>query len=471
MASLSQRPPVSQPLTQLAANEGPLHKVAVTMLCIYLIVIVSRIHEVVTALGGVNLRLSLISLILCLVATAADGGLLRMFPSKISLVFVVLAWWVVLMVPVSIWRGGSVRVIQDYWITSVVSFFVVAAVPRTLAECRKVMSAMAFAFFLLLVCYAAYGSVVIEGRLGSDVPSLSNPNLFALQLLYVFPFCMLLGTTFSFLGLVRICGVFYGLLAIGRTGSRGAILAASLMFLVLLICASFFRKFLLIGFVAIVAVVVLATTSSSILDRYKELLFSDEESPMMASETVESAQQSSEARRRHLKESVVLTLKNPLFGVGPGMFLVASSDEKFTGGVRGAWKETHNTLTQFSSECGLPAAFLFLGILWYCLKTPISLYRLARRHEELAILAEMSFCVLLSVLGLLVTSMFASVAYQFYYPVLLGLVVALRRTADVEIGKVLQPAVARSPASFRKPARQPDPRPLRGPARLAPRRG
>src|SRR5258705_4928778 len=157
MASLSRRPLVSQPLTQLAANESPLHKVAVTMLCIYLIVIVSRIHEVVAVLSGINLRLSLISLILCLVATAADGGLLRMFPSKISLVFVVLAWWVVLMVPVSIWRGGSVRVIQDYWITSVVSFFVVAAIPRTLAECRKVMSAMAFAFVLLLICYAAYG--------------------------------------------------------------------------------------------------------------------------------------------------------------------------------------------------------------------------------------------------------------------------------------------------------------------------
>jgi hypothetical protein len=336
MASLSQRPLVSQPLTQLAANEGPLHKVALTLLCIYLIVVVSRIHEILIVAIGINLRLSLIALILCLVATAADGGLLRMFPSKISLVFVVLAWWVVLMVPVSIWRGGSMRVIQDYWITSVVSFFVVASAPRTLAECRKVMSAMAFAFLLLLVCYATYGSKMIEGRFGSDVPSLSNPNLFALQLLYVFPFCMLLGTTFSFLGFVKISGIFYGLLAIGRTGSRGAVLAASLMFLVLLVCTSFFRKFLLAGFVAVVVVVVLTTSSSSILDRYKELLSPEEESPMMASEAFESAQQSREGRQRQLRESVVLTLKNPLFGVGPGLFQVASSDEKFTGGGRGA---------------------------------------------------------------------------------------------------------------------------------------
>jgi O-antigen ligase len=276
------------------------------------------------------------------------------------------------------------------------------------------------------------------------------------------------------LGLIRICSIFYGLLIIGHTGSRGAFLAAFAMFLVLLVCVSFFRKFLLLGFVAIVAVMVLATSSSSILDRYKELLTPEEELPIIASEAFEGAHSSREARQRHLKESLVLTLKNPLFGVGPGMFQVASSDEKFTGGIRGSWRQTHNTLTEFSSECGVPAAVLFLGILCYCLKTPISLYRLARQHIGLTMLAEMSFCLLLSVLGLFVTSMFASIAYQFYYPVLLGLAVSLRRTADVEIQKVLQPTVVHTP-----PHRSANLHvnralgPLRDsvPARLSPRRG
>ena len=440
------------------------------LLCCYLVAIISRIPEILTVSIGVNLRLSLIVLIFCLVATTVDGGLARIFPSKISLLFIVLAFWVIATVPTSIWRGGSINVILSYWLTSVASFFAVAAAPRKLADCAKIMSAIAVAYLLLILCYATYGRAVIEGRVGFDVPSLSNPNLFALQVLYALPFCLLLGKKVPFVGLVRTCGVFYGLLAIGRTGSRGAFLACAAIFLVMLVYASFFRRFLLLGFAAIVALVVATTSSSSILDRYRELLAPIDEEAAVASDAFDGAHSSREARQRHLKESIVLTLKNPVFGVGPGMFLVASSDEKFTGGVRGAWRETHNTLTQFSSECGLPAAFLFLGILWYCLWTPFSLYRLARRHKELSMLADMSFSLLLSAIGLFVTSMFASISYQFHYPVLLGLCVALRRTADVEISKLFPPKVARFPISIRKSARPPALRPLDAPV-LSPRLG
>jgi O-antigen ligase len=462
MASLAKRPPVFDPSTQLAAREGAVHRVAITLLCIYLIGIISRIPEILTLSIGVNLRLSLIVLILCLLAATVDGGMARMFSSKITVVFVMLALWVVLTVPVSIWRGGSVAIIVNYWITSVATYFIVAGAPGTLRDCRKLMCSIAIACFILLLFYVKFGNVIVEGRVGFEIPSLGNPNLFALQLIFALPFCSLLGKPFSFLSFARIVGIFYGLFAIGRTGSRGAFLALSLLFLVLLVSASFFRKLLLVGSVFVVGLVVVATSSSSIVDRYKELFASAEgEASSPGSEAFEGAISSREARQRHLRESVVLTLRNPLFGVGPGMFQVASSDAKFTGGARGAWRETHNTLTQFSSECGLPAAFLFLGILFYCLKTPFSLYRLAKRNKDLTMLAEMSYCLFLSAIGLFVTSMFASVAYQFYYPVLLGLVVALRRTADVEISRVVQ-ATAYSPTSLRKPAKQPAPRPWRG---------
>jgi O-antigen ligase len=59
---------------------------------------------------------------------------------------------------------------------------------------------------------------------------------------------------------------------------------------------------------------------------------------------------SAEARYELLIQSLKVTATHPVFGVGPGNF------PSYTG----LWRVTHNTYTQFSSECGIPVLLLFL---------------------------------------------------------------------------------------------------------------
>jgi O-antigen ligase len=63
---------------------------------------------------------------------------------------------------------------------------------------------------------------------------------------------------------------------------------------------------------------------------------------------------SAEARKELLMQSLKVTATHPVFGVGPGNF------QSYTG----SWRVTHNTYTQFSSECGIPVLVLFLFLMW-----------------------------------------------------------------------------------------------------------
>jgi len=70
--------------------------------------------------------------------------------------------------------------------------------------------------------------------------------------------------------------------------------------------------------------------------------------------TLEShAQGSVEAREELLKASLRTALSHPIFGVGPGNFVV----------VAGQWHVAHNTYTEIAAEAGFPAVILFLWML------------------------------------------------------------------------------------------------------------
>jgi len=56
---------------------------------------------------------------------------------------------------------------------------------------------------------------------------------------------------------------------------------------------------------------------------------------------------SAQQRKELLFKSLKVTVRHPLFGVGPGNFEVVS----------GAWDVTHNSYTQISAEGGIPAFF------------------------------------------------------------------------------------------------------------------
>jgi O-antigen ligase len=80
---------------------------------------------------------------------------------------------------------------------------------------------------------------------------------------------------------------------------------------------------------------------------------------------VTTAEASSEARLYLLRRSLILTAKNPIFGVGPDQFPEAETRDAEENGGHGLWHASHNTYTQMSSETGIAGLVLFVGALYW----------------------------------------------------------------------------------------------------------
>lgn len=149
----------------------------------------------------------------------------------------------------------------------------------------------------------------------------------------------------------------------------------------------------------------------------------------MDDEQLVEARGSSEARKNLLKASIKITIQNPLVGVGPGQFAVAENDDqKRLGRTRGAWQVTHNSYTEVSSETGIPGLLLFAGSFFLSassrcagLSLRASLYPEVRRFAT---------CLMLSIAAFAVCITFASLAYRFYLPTLIGLTTVVIRWAN-----------------------------------------
>ena len=112
------------------------------------------------------------------------------------------------------------------------------------------------------------------------------------------------------------------------------------------------------------------------------------------------------------------------------MFPVAILDKhKASGGFADeepAWRETHNAYTQISSECGLVATALFVGILVYALRANIRIYRNLGNPADARACA---YCLLLASIVYAVNGIFMSIAYGFALPMLAALTACLEHAS------------------------------------------
>jgi O-antigen ligase len=408
-----------------------LYKLTLMTLCLFVLSLVMRLPEFLADIFGFPVRFILVLSVFCAFSVLVSGALTRVFPSRIALLFTVLAGWIVLAIPFSIWRGGSFAVLIGFWVLSVATFYFAAGTPLTLEDCSKLMASMGIAVILLLAAAALYIQVT-EGRVGFDLPSLANPNLFAMQIIYGLPFCPLIFRRFPRLlaSLLTFAILLYAGLTLIRTGSRSALLSMIVMSILLILTASVRRKVFLLTF-TLVGVLFIVSSGSVALERYSSLF-----SGKATSIDAVSAQQSSDLRWKLFLQSLEISLSNPLFGVGPGNFSVATADLKRDDRTVAAWLGSHNTPTQFSSEAGIPAGLLFLALVGSCVYVNGSIY-LKHRRDSSPLASDLAYALLLSLIGLSVTALFASVAYQFYFPLLFGLTVALQRIVQQQQRSIL----------------------------------
>ncbi|MDT4895767.1 MAG: hypothetical protein QOH25_844 [Acidobacteriota bacterium] len=123
----------------------------------------------------------------------------------------------------------------------------------------------------------------------------------------------------------------------------------------------------------------------------------------------ESALASAVSRQALLLRSIWMSLRHPLLGIGMGNFHTVSIHEQVS----------HNAYTQVSAELGIPALILYVMLMWTALRRLRQIERetLGARHK--AHFYYLAIGLQASLIGYIVSSFFASVAflYYLYYPV------------------------------------------------------
>jgi O-antigen ligase len=381
----------------------------------------SFLSETVAYLTGKNTYLLYVFGIPALLGFFACGGLRRTFrfaPAKFWVGYIA---WMVLSVPFSSWKGGSFAVVETYLRTNFIMLLVTAGLAVTWAECRGLISAVGLAAIVNIATTRLFMAQTVDSArlVVAFKGMITDPNDLAAHLLLVLPFLafiVLRPRTNPILRLVLGAAGVYGVYLILRSGSRGGLIGLIFILLFLLVFGPG-RQRVAIGIGATVVIITLVSfLPASTRDRLKSVY--------NAADASEAAKASTESREYLLRESIEFTFEHPLFGVGAGQFASYEGNEAVAAGEHGNWHETHNTYTQVSSECGIPALVFFLGAIG---STFFILQRIRRKAMRLryAEVVTAGSCVVIGLAGYTVASAFLSHAFMFQFPAVSGLVIAI----------------------------------------------
>ena len=253
------------------------------------------------------------------------------------------------------------------------------------------------------------GGLRIKGTIGG---LFDNPNDLALHLVTMFPLALGL----SFITRNRIMKIVYfavSILIIGGivvTFSRGGALALMATGAVLLWKLVRSTRWLIppVGVVCLLVFLVLAPGA------YKDRLST-------------TGDDSSRARFDDLKRSMYVATRNPLLGVGMENYILFSNSNK----------SSHNAYTQVAAEMGIAASVVYILFILAPFK---GLRRIERKSYDVKTQRRFYYAAVAiqaSLVGYMVASFFASVAYLWYIYYLVGYAVCLRRIYDLAVERDL----------------------------------
>jgi hypothetical protein len=352
-------------------------------------------------------------------------GTLTARPREVNLVLLLLVAGL-LSVPLALEPAEAWNSFLDF--AKVVTMFVVMVnVVRTVPRLRGMFW---LAFFVSVVLSVKALSDYVSGRFnpgrdrveGAIVGGIfENPNDLALHLVTMIPLALgLLFVSRSVLKKALYAGVaFLMLMAVVVTYSRGGLVGLG--------CASFVlmwklkrrnRALVVVGFV-LAALVFLALVPSGVMTR-------------LGGEDGGSA----DTRQALLIRSIVVSIRHPVLGVGMDNFHILSLSEKVS----------HNAYTQVSAEMGMAALLLYVLFMWASLKRMrrIELETAERKKDERV--HYMAVALQASLVGYMVCSFFASVAYLWYVYYLVGYALCLHRLYEAE-GVTVFSRAARPPVA------------------------
>lgn len=394
------------------------------LLCIF--TISAYANEFATRIFHVKAYISTVSWVLLPLFLLLSGNLIRPFRDRITWFWTLFLVWILLATPFSVWRSGSVTLLLDYIPRGWIQLFYFAAFVISLKQLRRLMFFLAAADVLLLIDCLWNGSVA-NGRL--EIPDsmfFRNANDLSLQLIIaITQFLFLVYQRPIWLRAVGIAGIAGALVFMLETGARGAFIAILLLAATGIFLAKRRARLLLIGASTVAAVWLLLP--SGVFHRLT-LFEPDDGSP--AANAIDQAALGSQAQRLALlRQSVNTALSHPLFGVGPGQFAVAASEELNGQGKPAPWLGTHNSYTEVASECGLPAFIFYVAVIFAVARSNLRIYLRSAQDDPTPERA-LAFCLFASTFVYAMCTFFFHIAYSSYLPAIAGMSIALGLAVD-----------------------------------------
>jgi O-antigen ligase len=411
-------------------------------LLLYLFLFLARMPEVFTILIGTSLYQIFILTAILVFPTLFSGSIYKCVQSRVGIFLIALHVWFLAATIFSTWKGGSVKALTEMLRYFPMAFFIGGLV-RTFDELRKTFLAVMLAMMVVLVWVILFAGVEASSNRMSALGSFQNANEIAMCLTMAGPFLVYIASSKRFSMLVRLVSlgtIFVACLQVARTGSRG-----SLITILLLTGGSFFvvrfaTKIKIAAIAVVAAGCALVIIPSTTWSRFMTLV--DQQA-----NDITGAVASSHARKALLFESIQLTLENPLFGVGPGVYAPAAAGRSEEAGQKASWQVSHNAYTQISAEAGIPALLLYLLLL---AATLLTLYRARRtllklgREDE----ATMAGCLFLAVAAYCINGCFASIGTSYHFYMFAGFGIAV----SLLMRQVTEPATQTAKAPLLKPA-------------------
>lgn len=406
-------------------SQDPIQRLGFWLMAFYVFGVFSGFVDRLTFLHAV--RPMLLSALFGLLVAGLSGRMWMVMRHPVGIALLGFTVCMMMAIPFSIWRGNSMDVFLNQWLSSLFTFFLVASLVWDVRDCRKVLSLLAGAAVLLASWSLAEGADM-GGRLVFGASRYANPNDLAMVLLAASPALgfLVVHSGSRLRQALGLLGCIPVLLAIAKTGSRAGLLGAGVLVLLAFRYASAVNKFKVAAGAGLAVALSLLMLPEQLQQRFVTFFGQSSSDQALDMETVGSTY----ARRQLLLDSLTLTIRHPLLGVGPGNFAVAQDElARSRGEEMGHWRVTHNTYTQVSSECGLPALMLFLAAIlgaFRCLGRVQRLPGTSGLWKEPELIAR---TLRISLWSFCVTVFFASVAYLPFLPILCGLCVGLEYAA------------------------------------------
>jgi putative inorganic carbon (HCO3(-)) transporter len=414
----------SQPNGELAAelvsnNSAPTekwhlkkgHSLSFAGLFVFTFLVYFRPYELFPSLSWLSKSALVAALVTLAVFIPTQLGLenrLTAKPREVKLAFLLLLTGI-LSVPLALEPTRALQSFVDFS-KVVLMFIVMVNVLRSEKRLRALILLVLFASCVLSVAalndyvhgHLALQGVRIEGLIGG---LFGNPNDLALHLVTMIPIGLVL--TIGSRGVIKKtvylgCSllIMAGLVA---TFSRGGFLGfmCVIAFMVWKLAR---RNRVIIGAVALT--IVLATIAVAPSAYRSRISTTSDDSAI--------------ARTDDLKRSILIAARHPLFGVGMDNYILYSN----------ANKATHNAYTQVASEMGIAALLIYVALLlspFAGLRRIEAAARIAGRKPPIFYLA---IGLQASLVGYMVVSFFASVAYLWYVYYLVAYCICLRRISS-----------------------------------------